>query len=200
MSSTIVWIVVAVIVVLAIIAFVVSRSRGRRVEAERNKAAEIRDEAAEHDRRLRAEEAESAETRARAQMAEAEAQKRQLEAERLASEAEDRSQGAEAVRQERDERLRMADKHDPDVRTDKEGYRIDDDGNRIDEDLDIVHGRREEQTAGRHRDGMSGMSGSSGEAAGTPGSTGTTDPYEQGYTEGRSDAGDDRGNVAPRDV
>jgi FtsZ-interacting cell division protein ZipA len=197
-TSTIVWIVLAVIVVLAIVAFVVSRSRGRRVEAERNKAAEMRNEAAEHDRRLRAQEAESAETRARAQLAEAEAQKRQLEAERLASEAEDRSQSAEAVRRERDERLRLADKRDPDVRTDKEGFRVDEDGNRIDEDLDTVHGSRDGQTSGRQRDdvtGSNGTSGSNGDATGA----GRADPYEQGYAEGRSDAGDDRGSMSPSD-
>ena len=37
------------------------------------------------------------------------------------------------MRTERDEQLRKADERDPDVRTDKEGYRVDEDGNRLDE-------------------------------------------------------------------
>ena len=51
-GSTIVWIIVAVIVVGAIVAFVMSRSGARRAEAERVKATEIREEASQHDRRL----------------------------------------------------------------------------------------------------------------------------------------------------
>jgi len=122
-SSTVIWIVVAILVVLAVALFL-WRSRGQEA-AQRAKADEIRQTAAEHDRRLREEEAEATRTRAQAQLAEADAQQRQLEAERLAAEADDRAQGAQAVRTERDEQLRLADLHDPDVRTDDDGNRID---------------------------------------------------------------------------
>jgi len=126
--ETIIWIVVAVIVVGAIIAFVMSRSGARRVEAERAQAAEIREKAVEHDRQLRESEASATEASARSEMARAEAQKRELEAERLAAEADSRSEKAEAVRQERDEQLRLADLRDPDVQTDKDGYRLEEGG------------------------------------------------------------------------
>ncbi|MCU1536220.1 MAG: hypothetical protein JWP82_571 [Humibacillus sp.] len=130
-TSTIVWIIIAAIVVIAIIAVIASRSRKRGVEAHRDKAAEIRQEATEHDRTLRERQAAATEAKAQSDLARADAQKRQLEAERLADEARERSGGVESVRRERDERLREADLHDPDVRTDKEGYRLDEDGNRL---------------------------------------------------------------------
>ena len=131
-TSTIIWIVVAVVVIGAIIAFLVSRSGTRREDASRAKAAEIREKAQEHDRRLRESEASAAEANARSEMARVEAQKRELEAERLATEAANRSEGASAVRRERDEQLRLADLRDPDVLTDKDGYRVDEQGNRLD--------------------------------------------------------------------
>ncbi|MGZ5404950.1 MAG: hypothetical protein ACXWDL_09910 [Nocardioides sp.] len=130
-TSTIIWIVVAVVVVVAIVALVLSRSRARRADTQRAKAAELREAAVEHDRRLREDEANAAEANARAELARAEAQKRALEAERLETEAQGRSQSAAAVREERDEQLRLADLRDPDVSTDKEGYRVDERGDRI---------------------------------------------------------------------
>jgi hypothetical protein len=130
-TSTIIWIIVAVIVVIAIIGLVMSRSRGRRVEVQRAKAAEIRQEAAEHDQHLREREASATEAQAQSELARAEAQRRQVEAERLEAQARERSVDAESVRRERDERMRLADLHDPDVRTDKEGYRLDEHGNRL---------------------------------------------------------------------
>ena len=78
--GNIIWIVIAVIVVAAVIAFVVSRSGARRVEADRAQAAEIREKAVEHDRRLREDEAAATDADAKSQMARAEAQKRELEA------------------------------------------------------------------------------------------------------------------------
>ena len=59
-TSTIIWIVVAVVVIGAIIAFLVSRSGTRREEASRAKAAEMREKAQEHDCRLRESEASAA--------------------------------------------------------------------------------------------------------------------------------------------
>lgn len=129
--TTTIWIVIAIVVVLAIVAFVVSRSRGQRVETHRAEAADLREEAAEHDRRLREQEAEATRARAQAQLAEADAQQQRLEAERLAERADHHSEGAAAVRSERDEQLRQADLRDPDVRTDDDGYRVDERGNRL---------------------------------------------------------------------
>jgi hypothetical protein len=137
-TSTIIAIVVAVIVIGAIIAFVMARSGARREAAKRDKAAEIREQATEHDRHLREKEASATEAEARSALARAEAQKQQLEAERLAAEARERSGSAESVRRERDEQLRQADLHDPDVRTDKEGYRLGDDGNRLESSPDAA--------------------------------------------------------------
>ena len=48
-GSTIVWIIVAIIVVGGLVAFALSRSGARRTEAERAKAAEIRERATEHE-------------------------------------------------------------------------------------------------------------------------------------------------------
>ena len=115
---TIVLIIAAIIVAGGILAYVMSRSGRRSSEAARAKAAEIREQAAEHDRRLREDEVSAAEARARSEMARVEAQKRELEADRLAAEADSRSSSAAAIRAERDEQLRLADQHDPDVRTD----------------------------------------------------------------------------------
>lgn len=163
-AVTIVLVIVAIIVVGGIIAYVMSRS-GRAAEARRAKAAEIREEAAEHDRRLREDEVSAAEARARSEMARVEAQKRELEAERLAAEADSRSQSAAAARQERDERLRLADERDPDVRTGKDGQRLDDD----------VADVREEAVDERDRLGSERREG----------------PYVEGYDEGRADRRDE---------
>jgi hypothetical protein len=142
--GNIIWIVLAVVVVAAIIAFVMSRSGARKVEAQRTQAAEIREKAVEHDRRLREDEASATEADAKAQMARAEAQKRELEAERLAAEADTRSESADAARRERDEQLRLADLRDPDIETDDDGNRLDGhagpEGERTREDLDTRDG------------------------------------------------------------
>jgi len=130
-TRAIVWVIVLVVVLAAVAAFVLSRSGARRADAQRAKAAEIREKAGEHDQRLREDQASATEANARAEIARAEAQRRELEAERLAEEAQTRSQSADALRRERDEQLRLADLRDPDVSTDKDGYRIDERGNRL---------------------------------------------------------------------
>jgi len=153
-ASTIIWILVAVVVVGAIVAFVVSRSGARRVGAERAKAAEIREKALGHDRRLREDEASAAEADARAQMARAEAQKRELEAERLAAEASRRSESAETVRRERDEQLRLADLRDPDVETDTDGNRLDQRTAGVGAQGGSMDGRPDSRREGRSTEGV----------------------------------------------
>ena len=117
-ASTIVIVVVVIAVLAAVIALVVSRSGGRRTEAARSKAAEIREEATAHDRDLEERRAAAEEAHARSEMARAEARKHQVEADRLAEEADSRASTVDAMEGERAERLRRADAHDPDVRTD----------------------------------------------------------------------------------
>ncbi|WP_299441519.1 hypothetical protein [uncultured Phycicoccus sp.] len=126
MSTAQVILVVLVVVVLGGALAYFSMNRGSRHEAaERAKAEELREQAAEHDRELREREAAAAEAQAKSDLARAEAEKQQLEAERLAREAADRSAAAGEVRDEREEQLRLADRHDPDVPTDDEGHRRD---------------------------------------------------------------------------
>jgi hypothetical protein len=214
-TGTVIAIIVAIIIVGAIVAFVLSRSGARRTEADRAKAAEIREQADQHDRELREREASAAETKARAEMARVEAQKRELEAERLAAEADSRSESAAAVRQERDEQLRRADRRDPDVLTDKEGYRIDEHGNRIgdgqlgderlgdgavdpDRDRGDMTGTRPVDDrvdgVGERGDGLADAQDDRRRSSDDV----RNDPYEEGYEEGRADV-EERRTAGPRD-
>ena len=136
-NSTLIWIIVAAVVVIALVAFVVMRSRGG--DAQRHKAEQIRREAAEHEREVRLREAEAAKTDAQARKAAAEADEEAAHAARLSAEADEkaararelaedartRTEEAHGVRSEHDERLREADRLDPDVDTDKRGVRTD---------------------------------------------------------------------------
>lgn len=121
-TSTIVWIIVGIIVVIAIIAIVYfATSRKRReaeVESGRRKAAEIREDAFEKDVAARERQAAAARTQAAAKQAEADALKSRRDAERLASESADRQADAARLQAETDERLRKADAVDPDVGAD----------------------------------------------------------------------------------
>lgn len=135
-GSTIIWIVLAVVVVIIVVALLMSKGRQKRAEVHRDQAEQIRREAQQHDRELREREAHAEEAEAQARRARAEADERAAEAKRLEAEAERRGEHAHEVRAERDEQLRRADAHDPDVRTDKEGYRLDEDGNRIEHTYD----------------------------------------------------------------
>lgn len=140
----IVWIVLGVLVLLVIIGVFVSRSRAQREASQRAEAEQLRASAAEHDRDLREREAEAAAADAQARRARAEADERAAEAERLAVEAERRDEHRVEAQRVRDEELRRADALDPDVKTDKHGYRLDDD-----EELADPYGGRGET---RHSD------------------------------------------------
>lgn len=124
-----VWIVLLVVVVAIVVAVVMSRSRQR--ENRRVEAAELRDPTADHHLELREKEAAAAASEAEARRVRAEADQRAAEAKRLEVEADragmDRASAAAASQ----EQLRRADALDPDVATDKEGYRLDEDGNRV---------------------------------------------------------------------
>ena len=117
-TGTIIWIIVAIIVWARFAAFVLSRSGARRTEADRAKAAEIREQADQHDRELREREASAAETKARRDST---CRAPEAGAGGGAAGCGGRQPvgGAAAVRQERDEQLRRAGRRDPDVLTDR---------------------------------------------------------------------------------
>ncbi|MDQ4038082.1 MAG: hypothetical protein M3313_06980 [Actinomycetota bacterium] len=114
-TSTIIWIVVAVLVVLALIAVAYKMSGRRKLDRQRTKADQIRQEAASEETTVRRHEADAAEQDALARQARAEADRKAAEAERLQLEAEERAEQASAKRSEHVDRLRSADEVDPDV-------------------------------------------------------------------------------------
>ncbi len=130
-TSTIIWIIVGVIVVIAIIVIiaVLMTSRRRReahAEAERRKAAELRDDANKTDLARREREAEAARAAAAAKQADADAMQAKLESERLARESASHQADAQNLRNDVDERLQKADEIDPDVRGDERGHAMND--------------------------------------------------------------------------
>jgi peptidoglycan hydrolase CwlO-like protein len=141
MDSTLWWI-VGILVVLVIIGVIVwAATKDRRLDAQRTKAEQLRAEARDQERDLREREGRAEELQARAEQARAEAERRSAEADqraaeakRLQAEAERRAQGVSELRNEHEERMRAADARDPDVPTDKEGYRVDEQGERLRDD------------------------------------------------------------------
>jgi hypothetical protein len=124
-----VWILLVVIIVAVVVAFVASRSRQR--ENRRTEAADLRDPNAEHHMQLREKDAAAAASEAEARRVRAEADQRAAEAQRLDVEAQRASLDRDTAAEQSREQLRRADALDPDVRTDREGYRLDEDGNRV---------------------------------------------------------------------
>ena len=122
-TSTIIWIIVGIIVIIAIVVIVMLVTRRRRheahLEAERKKAADLRQNAYESDVARREREADAAAAAAAAKQAEADAMAARLESERLARESAAHQADAQQLRTETDERLRKADAVDPDVVTDE---------------------------------------------------------------------------------
>jgi FtsZ-interacting cell division protein ZipA len=113
-SGQLIGIIIGVIVVLAIIAVAVVLSRKRKVEGNRNKAVEMREQA-------KADELGAKEREARALRAEADAKQAEVESERLREEARGTQREAETVRADVEEKRRKADELDPDVVTGKGG-------------------------------------------------------------------------------
>lgn len=114
-TSTIVWIVVAVLVVLAVIAVVVRLSGRRKLDRQRAKAGDIRQQAASEETTVRRHEAEAVEQDALARQARAEADRKAAEAEQLQLAAQERAEQASAKRTEHADLLRSADEVDPDM-------------------------------------------------------------------------------------
>jgi FtsZ-interacting cell division protein ZipA len=113
-SGQLIGIIIGVIVVLAIIAVAVVLSRKRKVDANRNRAGEMREQA-------KSDELGAKEREAKALRAEADAKQAEVESERLREEARGTQQEAESVRADVQEKRRKADELDPDVVTTKKG-------------------------------------------------------------------------------
>jgi len=104
----IVIVIIAVVVIVAIIAFAMTAGRRRKAEADRQRASELRQSAA--DDGLAAKERE-----AKAARAAADAQQAEVDAQRLRQEADARQDDAASARAASEEKLRKADGIDPDV-------------------------------------------------------------------------------------
>jgi hypothetical protein len=124
-----VWILLIVVVVAIVVAALASRSRQR--ENRRVEAAELRDPAADHHLERREKEAAAAGAEAEARRVRAEADQRAAEAQQLQVQAQRASTDRDSAVAASEAEMRRADALDPDVRTDKEGYRLDEDGNRV---------------------------------------------------------------------
>src|SRR6478752_3285676 len=137
-GKTILWIVVAIVVIAVIIWLFVSAGRRREVEARRFEAGELRakveerlPEVQETEDRASVTAAMAADARAEAERKAAEAERQAAEARRLEEQAEAHRAAAESARVEHAGLEREADRVDPDVPTDDEGYLVDDAGSRL---------------------------------------------------------------------
>ena len=134
MSDTgkmILWIVVAAVVIAVVIWLFVSAGRRREVEARRFEAGELRAKVEERLPRLQDSEDRASVTAAMAADARVEAEQKAAEAKRLEQQAEQHRASAEEARAEHVTLEREADRVDPDVPTDAEGYRLDERGERL---------------------------------------------------------------------
>lgn len=113
-SSSWLWILLAVVALVVLVA-VIMAGRKKKLERDRERAHELREEAATKATDLQKREAHAREVEADAARARAEADRKAAEAERLEAEARERAGAASAARAEHDSRLREADKLDPDV-------------------------------------------------------------------------------------
>jgi F0F1-type ATP synthase membrane subunit b/b' len=111
-TGTTIAIVVVVVVVIVIVILAITLGRRSKVNADRRRATNLREQAAQDE--LGAREHEAAAARA-----DADAKQAEVDAERLRREAADRAAEAGDVRAKSDEQLRRADELDPDVRTDR---------------------------------------------------------------------------------
>ena len=130
-SSTVIWVIVAIVVVLVVIAAAVALSRratARRTEHKRERAGELREQAAATQQGIRRHQAEADAADARAREMRAEADRKMAEAKRLEADAGDRKSTLHEHVQRRDEVLAEADEIDPDVPTDDGDGRAEADG------------------------------------------------------------------------
>lgn len=134
-DSTMLWWVIAGIVVIALVIWALSRTMGnKRDEAHREEAATIRNDAVEQERLVRERQAQADLTDAEARRAQAEADEAAARAEATRVEQERHQESLAEARDAHSAELRRADALDPDVRTDSDGYRLDEHGNRIEDE------------------------------------------------------------------
>ena len=136
MSSGVMWVVVAVVVIAIVVGIVVWRSRTRRLEGQRAEAAQLRDSTAQHHLDRREQEAAASSAEAEARRVRAEADQHAAEAKRLEVEADRRRIERDAAQEESAAQLRRADALDPDVPTDSDGRRLAEDGKPVEEERD----------------------------------------------------------------
>lgn len=140
-SSTVIWVIVAIVVLLVVIAAAVALSRrasARKLEHKRERAGELREQAAATHEGIKRHQAEADAAEARAREVRAEADRKAAEAKQLQAEAADKKSTLHEHVQRRDEVLAEADELDPDV------DRADDrDGGDVDADSS--------QSSGHHR-------------------------------------------------
>ena len=172
MSDTVklvLWIAVAVVVIGIIVWLFVNAGRRREVEARRFEAGELRARVEERRPEVQGTQDRASVTAAMAQDARAEAERtaaeakqRADEARRLEQQAAQHAAAAESASAEHADLERQADRVDPDVRTDDEGYRLDEDGNRL-------PGR--EHSSGQRSTGAAGAGAAGAVAAGAGAAT-----------------------------
>ena len=114
-TSTIIWIVVGIVVVLAVIGLIVYLMNRNSEDSKRKRAEGLRSQAAERSSGVRQREARAAETNAEARKARTEAEEKTGRAERLEGEARDQRSAAASSRGEMLAKERRADEIDPDV-------------------------------------------------------------------------------------
>jgi hypothetical protein len=120
-SSTVIWIVVAVVAVLVVLAVATLLSRKaseRKTERHRARAGELREQAAATQEGIRRHQAEADEVEARARAARAEADRKRAEAQQLEADAKEKKAVLHEHVERRDEVLQQADEIDPDTRVD----------------------------------------------------------------------------------
>jgi FtsZ-interacting cell division protein ZipA len=142
--DTVIWIVVAVVVVLLILGLLVALMGKRRTEQRKGQAAELRQDA-----RSRTPDLDEADVRARE--AEVEAERARLEAQRAETRATEAEQARAAEQAGYEDRIREADRVDPAVDTGSSDYQPD---TRYPADTDEAPPRPEERvTARTHPEG-----------------------------------------------
>ena len=114
-TSTVIWIVVGVVIVLALIFVAVKMSGKQKDDRQRAKADDIRQGAVDNERDVQRHQADAAEQEALARQARAEADRKAAAAERLELDAQERAEQAAGKQDEQRDRLRAADEIDPDV-------------------------------------------------------------------------------------
>jgi flagellar biosynthesis/type III secretory pathway M-ring protein FliF/YscJ len=122
-TGTIIAIIVAAFVVIAIIMLASRAARHRKLDAQREQAGELRQTARERDRRAERESAIADEQAARAKQAEAEAEEKAAIARREGAEAAERKEAAQHEQALADDHHRAANDLDPDAGRDGSGDR-----------------------------------------------------------------------------